>query len=241
VSADAPARAGDGEAVPPRASPATAPAEAGLAGLLLDVQRRLEALYAVGPQAPVTDFLIPAEEASEYPGGGSRTLLTQKGDDVSLGVVLDDSVRSRLAARDPRERLDDANLDSFCVLAEEVSHFVYLFFCARAARQVTQLELELQGEVDKYLSTVFLLSLQNEGAVSPRLRALLFRHYHLAAHVTDEGRERYRAASDLAYRYCGWLEESFLRPSRLHDLARESRRFYRLGQREKLERIALLA
>jgi hypothetical protein len=219
----------------------SADAPGALSHLLLDVQRRLEALYAVGPQAPVTDFLIPADEAAEYPGGGSRTLLTQKGDDVSLGVVLEESVRSRLAARDPREKLDDANLDSFCVLAEEVSHFVYLFFCARAARQVTQLELELQGEVDKYLSTVFLLSLQNEGAVSPRLRALLFRHYHLAPHVTDEGRERYRAASDLAYRYCGWLEESFLRPARLQDLARESRRFYRLGQREKLERIATLA
>ena len=56
--------------------------------------------------------------------------------------------------------------------------------------------------------------------------------------VTDEGRERYRAASELAYRYCGYLEQRFLRPSRLQDLAREARRFYRLGQRDKLERIA---
>lgn len=210
-------------------------------GLLLDVQRRLETLYALGPQAPVTDFLIPSEEASAYPGGGSRTLVTQKGDDVSLGVVLEETVRASLLARDPRVLLDGANLDPFCVLTEEVSHFVYLAFCARAARQVTHLELELQGEVDKYLSTVFLLSLQNEGAVSPRLREMLFRHYRLAAHVVDEeGRDRYRTASDLAYRYCGWLEARFLRPSRLADLLRESRRFYRLGQREKLERIAHL-
>ena len=241
MSADAPARGRSGETVPPGMPSAPPPAEAGLTSLLLDVQRRLEALYAVGPQAPVTDFLIPVEHAGDYPGGGSRTLVTQKGDDVSLGVVLEDSVRAQLAASDPRVHLGRENLDPFCVAAEEVSHFVYLFFCARAARQVTQLELELQGEVDKYLSSVFLLSLQNEGAVSPRLRALLFRHYHLAAHVTDEGRERYRAASELAYRYCGWLEESFLRPSRLHDLAREARRFYRLGQRQKLERIADLA
>jgi hypothetical protein len=237
VSAGAPGTTPGGETVPPDMLSAP-PAQTGLAGLLLDVQRRLEALYAVGPQAPVTDFLITAAEATDYPGGGSRTLVTQKGDDVSLGVVLEDSVRSRLAARDPRVQLDASNLDPFCVLAEEVSHFVYLFFCAQAARQVTQLELELQGEVDKYLSAVFLLSLQNEGAVSPRLRALLFRHYHLADHVTDEGRERYRAASELAYRYCGYLEQRFLRPSRLPDLAREARRFYRLGQRDKLERIA---
>jgi hypothetical protein len=160
---------------------------------------------------------------------------------VSLGVVLEDSVRTRLAAADPRVHLDRENLDPFCVAAEEVSHFVYLFFCARASRQVTQLELELQGEVDKYLSSVFLLCLQNEGAVSPLLRELLFRQYHLAAHVTDEeGRARYHRASHLAYRYCGYLESRFLRPSRLQELAREARRFYRLGQRDKLERIAAL-
>ena len=103
---------------------------------------------------------------------------------------------------------------------------------------MTQLELELQGEVDKYLCAVFLLSLQNDGAVSPRLRELLFRHYRLADTVSAERAERYRAASHLAYRYCGYLEARFLRRSRLADLARESRRFYRLGQREKLEKIA---
>lgn len=212
-----------------------------LSSLLVDVQRRLEALYALEQQAPVTEFLIPAEHAQRYPGGGSRTLVTQKGDDVSLGVVLEDSVRARLAAADPRVHLDRENLDPFCVAAEEVSHFVYLFFCARAARQVTQLELELQGEVDKYLSSVFLLCLQNDGAVSPFLRELLFRRYRLAAHVTDEeGRDRYHRASGLAYRYCGYLESRFLRPSRLQELAREARRFYRLGQRDKLERIAAL-
>jgi len=212
---------------------------AGIAGLLVDVQRRLEGLYALDHQAPVTEFLIPREAAGAYPGGGSRTLLTQEGDDVSLGVVLEDSVSERLAAADPRVHLDGGNLDPFCVAAEEVSHFVYLFFCAQAARQVTQLELELQGEVDKYLSAVFLISLQNEGAVSPMLRELMFRRYRLADHVTDEeGRQRYHRASDLAYRYCGYLEARFLRASRLHDLAREARRFYRLGQRDKLERIA---
>ena len=212
----------------------------GLASLLLDVQRRLESLYALEPQAPVTDFLMREEEAAGLPGGGSRTLVTQDGDDVSLAVVLDGRVGECLARSDPRVQLHDGNLGSFCTLTEEVSHFVYLFFCARTSRSVTQLELELQGEVDKYLSATFLLSLQNEGAVSARLRELLFRRYRLVESLTAEQAERYRTASDLAYRYCGWLEQRFLRPSRLADLAREARRFYRLGQREKLEKIAEL-
>src|SRR5439155_9237626 len=160
----------------------------------VEVQRRLEAFYALERQAPVTDFLIPLAEAGAYPGGGSRTLVTQKGDDVSLGLVLDESVCAGIAAANPRVHLDRGNLHPFCLVTEKVSHFVYLFFCARAARQVTQLELELQGELDKYLSAVFLLSLQNEGAVAPGLRELLFRRYRLAGHLTEEGRERYRTA-----------------------------------------------
>jgi hypothetical protein len=208
------------------------------AGLLLDVQRRLESLYALDPLAPVTDFLIAAREASELPGGGSRTLVAQSGDELSVAVVLEEDVGECLARSDPRRRLDATNLGAFCTMTEEVSHFVYLMFCAGASRSVTQLELELQGEVDKYLSAVFLLSLQNDGAVSSRLRELLFRRYRLAEGLPVESAERYRAASALAYRYCGYLEERFLRRARLSDLAREARRFYRLGQREKLERIA---
>jgi hypothetical protein len=207
--------------------------------LLLLVQRRLEALYALPSLAPVTDFLLAEGEAAALPGGGSRTLVQHADGDVALAVVLEDVVHAHLSARDPRVVLDDGNLGPLCTLAEEVSHFVYLQFCATAERSVTQLELELQGEVDKYLTAAFLLSQQNDGAVSTRLRELLFRHYHLLPGLSMEQAERYRTASVLAYRYCGWLEKSFLRrPAGLPELARESRRFYRLGQREKLERIA---
>jgi len=205
--------------------------------LLVDVQRRLESLYALEREAPVTDFLIPPDEAAEYPGGGSRTLLRQDGDEISVGVVLEDHVGECLSRADPRRQLDRTNLGPFCTLTEEVSHFLYLLFCARKGRTVTELELELQGEVDKYLNAVFLLSLQNEGAVSSHLRGMLFHEYQLLDGLTPERADRYRLASELAYRYTGYLEGRFLKSARLADLAREARRFYRLGQREKLEKI----
>lgn len=210
---------------------------AALDGILMDVQHRLCALYALEAQPPVTDFVIPHAAAARYPGGGSRTLVTEDADGIALAVVLDDQVGLDLGRHDPRVCLDRLNLGPFCTLTEEVSHFVYLLFCARTERSITQLELELQAEVDKYLSAVFLLALQQE-AVSPRLRELLFRNYHLAEDMTAERAERYRAASQLGERYCAYLESQFLRQARLADLAREARRFYRLGQREKLEKIA---
>lgn len=208
--------------------------------LLVELQRRLEALYAVEPQAPVTNFVIPHQDAAAYPGAGSRTLVTEDGDSIALGVVFDEATARSLSERDPRVRLDSGNLGALATATEEVSHFVYVMFCAAVERSVTQLELELQAEVDKYLTAVAYLSLQNEGAVAPGLRAALFRRYHLVEGLTPERVERYHAASRLADRYCAWLEASFLHTGRGVDLAREARRFYRLGQRDKLARISHL-
>jgi hypothetical protein len=211
---------------------------AGPAGVLVDLQRRLEGFYGLAGQAPVTDFLIPADAAESYPGAGSRVLVTEDGEGLSVGVVLEPGVLDRLERDDPRVRLGDDNLDAFCTATEEVSHFLYLLSRAASGRAVTELELELQGEVDKYLNAVFMLSLQNEGAVSVRLRELLFQRYRLDERTTPERAARYRTASHLAYRYCGWIERRFLRPARLGELRTHGRRFYRLGQREKLETIA---
>lgn len=219
--------------------PFGAPAEgAHVHGLLLHVQRQLESFYALDPQPPVTDFLMEEQAARGYPGGGSRTLVTQQGDELSLAVVIEDTVAASLRGDDPRERLHRCNLGPFCTLIEEVSHFVFLLFCAHGARTVTQLELELQAEVDKYVAALSLLSLQNQGALSACLKELLFREYRLVDNLSAERAERYHAASGLAYRYCRWLESEYLRPSRLDELRREARRFYRLGQAGKLERIS---
>jgi len=211
-----------------------------LGQLAIHVQRRLEAFYALDPEAPVTEYLVAPGEVAHLPGKGSRTLVAQEGDEVSVGVVLDEAIGTHLEKSDPRQRLDSSNLGAFSTLTEEVSHFLYLLFRARSQRQVTQLELELQAEVDKYLTALFFLSLQNEGAVSTRLRHLLFSRYRLTEGLSAESAERYHEASRLANRYCGWLESQYLRSRRLPDLAREARRFWRLGQREKLETIAAL-
>ena len=48
-------------------------------------------------------------------------------------------------------------LSGFCAAAEGVSHFLYLAHRAGQGGQVSQLELEAQGELDKYLSVVLLL------------------------------------------------------------------------------------
>src|SRR5262249_52831984 len=120
---------------------------------------------------------------------------------------------------------------------EGVSHFIYAVVCARAERPVTQLELELQAEVDKYVTCL----LHTELEVSPILRRRLFADCEYEPDLDSDERERYRAANDNAQRYAAWLEAEYVMPRRIPEMLAELRRFYRDGLAAKLARIARAA
>jgi hypothetical protein len=197
--------------------------------LLVDVQRRLETLYALDPEAPVTDFLIAYDEAAHLPGGGSRTLVSQEGDSLSLAVVFEKAVGDDMARADPRVLLDASNLGAFSTLTEEVSHFLYLLYRARLDRPVTQLELELQAEVDKYLTCTLTSGVD--------LRERLFERFTLDPAMDAAERERYLVANENARAYADALHERYVARGAVPEMLGEVRAFYRLGMAGKLERI----
>ena len=210
-------------------------------GLLVEIQRRIEAIYGLDAEAPVTDFLISESASAALPGLGSRTLLSQQGEEVALAVVLEDYVHEGLAHGDPRVCLDDGNLPA-SVRPDRGGEPLPLPAVLRAQRanhhRVGARTAGRSGQVpDCYVLAV---AAERRRRLEAATR-LLFRRYRLREGLTLERAERYHTASRLADRYCGWLERRLLQPSRLPELCRETRRFYRLGQREKLERIADVA
>ena len=148
--------------------------------------------------------------------------------------------RLHLAAHDPRTRLDDGNLDQFLLAVEGGSHFVYVVWRAQSERPVSALELELQAEVDKYVTCLLTMWTQN-GTPPEGLRGRLFERFTLAPGVAEEERDRYLAANANARTYAGTLEERFVAKNCIADMLAELRRFYRLGAQEKLAHIAKAA
>ena len=129
--------------------------------------------------------------------------------------------------------LDGDELDPLCQIIEGVSHFVYLGARAERRRETTQLELEIQAEVDKYVVLAHGLPGFTPRA-SERLRRRLFgdvAYCHLES--TDEG-ERYRIANDTAHRYTEKLERRFLETTRVVAMRGELRAFFEMGLEEKL-------
>lgn len=177
------------------------------------IQRGLEALYRLDRAADVDDFVFAAEE-----GEREGLFVRETNDGLELRLHL------------PRL---DGELDPICQIIEGVSHFVYVADRAAQNRATTQLELELQAEVDKYV--VLAASVEGfDDAASRRLRGRLYqgvRYIHSADSV--EG-ERYRVANERAHRFTGRLERELVAPRRFTQLRAELRRFFHLSQGEKL-------
>lgn len=206
------------------------------------LQGGLEQLYRVATGLAVEAFLI--DDAGRAALGVARApreqLLVMESDDgVDLGLYVDAAVLANLAAHDPGRGLDDRNLAAFLYALEGVSHFVYAAVCAQAARSVSALELELQAEVDKYVTCV--LATDGGRTASATWRSRLYDECAFEPDLDADERDRYQVANDNARRYAASLERRFVARRAIADMFVELRRFYRQPLAGKLDTIARAA
>jgi len=210
-----------------------------LTATLRRLQRGLEHMYRVDTGVDVHDFVIdaalrdalaPARIARE------QLLVAEHDGEVSIALFLDAAVLDNLHRRDPAARLDDHNLGDFLLALEGVSHFVYAIVCARGDRRVSALELELQAEVDKFVTCLLLADVDATAATSWRRR--LFQQFEYEPALDADERDRYRVANENALRYAASLERRFVASRRVPEMLAELRRFYRLPLAGKLAFIA---
>jgi hypothetical protein len=209
------------------------------------LQRGLEELYRVETGVDVDDYVIDPgmrDAIVDPPGRKSREqlLVGECEDEASIALFIDPAALANLQAHDPARSLGDHNLQDFLLAVEGVSHFIYAICCARADRRVTQLELELQAEVDKYV-TCLLVTETETRQQSSTLRRRLFEDFDYEPDLDHDEHARYRAANDNAQRYSAYLEHQFVTPRRIPEMLGELRRFYRLGLAGKLSSIARAA
>jgi hypothetical protein len=210
--------------------------------VLARVQRGLETLYRVQTCLDVDAFVVGEETRDEALGTDQRRpreqlLVSQAGEELGLALFLDGAALANLARHDPAGGLSELNFWDFCLAVEGVSHFIYVARCAASDRSVTALELELQAEVDKFVSCTLV---QGERDTAP-LREQLYDRISLDHDLDDDERARYQLANDQARRYAVSLDRRYLRRGRLDDMLCELRIFYRLGLQEKLQHIAYAA
>ena len=190
------------------------------------------------------DFLITDRDLANrlgrkvLPASVEETVLIAEGEDgISLSVFLDQALLSRLDNSDPLKNLRANELADLAVVLEGISHFNYLGWCAGSDKAVTLLELELQAEVDKFITTALLAQEQEDYSLLRNLHKLLFDDIGFQPTLSRSQRERYEVANSYAARFCRKLLDRIPADPDNEQL----REFYRLTQPDKISYIHSLA
>jgi hypothetical protein len=185
--------------------------------LAAKVQRGIERFYRL-EQAPAVEPFIKVARSGEREA-------------VRIREARDGAIE--IEVRTP-PLVSTHRLDAMCQIIEGVSHFVYVADRARRRLPATQLELELQAEIDKYM----LLVLSKETFDPELARLLHMQLYERVRFAHPEGTElgdRYRFANDLAARFVRRLEVLYAERGRRAALRDAMARFYGMGQADKIQ------
>jgi len=210
--------------------------------MLTELQQQLASLYRVEHAHDIRDFLITDPAIAQALSHGAmltnteETLLVSEDDDgVAMSLFLDAEMLNRLESDNPLDRLHIDHLDDFWKVLEGISHFNCVAWKAGRDRSVSLLELELQGEIDKYVSALLLADLQQNGALLDDLHGWLFEASRLRDDLGSEERSRYEAASRYAARFCHRIRQHWRRAGKLP--LDELRQFFRLQLNDKISHI----
>lgn len=215
--------------------------------LVMTVQQQFQSIYQLPQDLSIEDYLINQEtlEAvkeeqcdllSTAHHRGFMLLFTE-GDELNVGIYLHNHLIENLRKHNPLQGIHEKNIGDFCIMIEEVSHFLYTTWKARHDIKITRLEIELQAEVDKFVLCSLYCAQHPDSTYRLPLMELLFEDYHFEKNLSEESRQRYHTASRLARHYCHFLDRNYIKDNHLPQMIKEIRQFYRFSQTDKISHI----
>ncbi len=216
--------------------------------LLGRIQRCLQAIYDIRVPVEIGDFVFSDPVIAKQLGVNRRAgtkneclLLRDLDGNLDVSLYFSQALLEKFRVAESRpDCSSDISLDELHLLFEGVSHFVFLVWNAHHERQVAPFDLEFQGEIDKFVLSMF-EQLPASGKMDAR--PLMKRQFHTARF--DPGLDpeefcRYRMASQMALAYCESLHRNYMRAPEfgVREILPELRRFYRLRRPDRFHRIA---
>lgn len=203
----------------------------------------LSDIYGVDTPYDIYDFLITDSELAQQLEGDNeirdideKLLIREEDQSAEVSLFIRGELLARLQADDPRDGLHGDNLSDFWTVLEGISHFLYYVWNAQREKPITLMEMELQAEVDKFMTTARLLEIQGV-ALPERLHRWLFELPRFHTNLTEQELDRYQHANRYAGKYCVRLARQLAANVAEEEIATELRHFYRLSQPGKIKHI----
>jgi len=217
--------------------------------LIKDLQNKIERTYAlntgitniekfiigdVGYKKFYSEIDTKIVAKSSY--SGCKVLIRNNGNNLNASIYYPDELIRILESNDPRQGLNDGNVDACASFVEELDHFLFVARNFRQNRPFSLLELELQANITKYLILKYFTALYNRSLKLSRSDKEYIR-YHLfykRQYDMDEPTEqrRYEDTRLFAIIYIKYLDK-LPSKARLNDL----RAFSRMGCSAKISHI----
>lgn len=206
------------------------------------IDRALKDLNQVENSQRAENFLVSRsplhtdlDKPEEY--HGALLVRSSGNSSISLGIYFNQNVSMALTkVKEWNPRLwSSEQVKAVTIATEEISHFHYLLSKANAGIQISQLELELQAEIDKFMFLFFALESNREQTEKTfeTLYEMLFERFHLKTDLSESEKERYAEANNIAKTFV--LKCRKLLDNKDYDnVLKLLRQFYRLGPSEKI-------
>jgi hypothetical protein len=202
-----------------------------------EIHSTLCKLYAIDCDVDIEKYLIAIDYqiddimVGNRIGGREALVIRECGEMTELGLFISPEIIEAIEGSSPLSCPDE-----FSCATEGVSHFIYVYNRASRGERITKLELELQGEVDKFLM-LSLAAYQERRFVPPELFVMQFENHRFDPKLDESERLRYTSASELAAKFCHFLLERCFNPLRTDELLRQSRDFFRRNFSQKISRL----
>lgn len=192
-------------------------------GIVNSIEYMLSEYYRFAPVVSASGYMINDAVLSDINSEGKinkadfqadrgSVLFLNEGEesDLFIGLHIADRVVETIEGCNPLQCLNGENLDVFCLLVEEISHFHLLLNRVSDRKNVTRLELEWQAEIDKLLVSSMILKKQSGFTHFNQLVTALFED----AQITNENNDLYKNAARYAAKFwhetiknSGWSDE----------------------------------
>jgi len=185
-----------------------------LVSMVRKIEDDLQQYYQLNLLASTADHLITRAEAESLDGqpleskSRAAVVMQTHGEDAFVGIVLDERLIEQLVSDSPTQYLHNGNLDPFCALAEEISHFHLITQRLDQGRGVSRIELEWQAEMDKMIICAATLERQSgDPHILPLIRCL----FDQSSILADQDRLSYEEANRVAGRLWHALSDQIAR------------------------------
>jgi hypothetical protein len=206
--------------------------------LLENIKDNLEQLYDINIGINIDDYLYKDNKPPPNDGGVNIALDPEK-DVLELNIHFHPQYLKILEDESFIDKLTGKNIVYYYVFTEEVSHLVYLYWkCGIndiSLVDISRLELELQGKIDRYILLMDFFIKQNEGTIPTGMKNLLFDK--IPKRFENHRKKIYVTANLFAKEYCSVIEHNFILKKDVSGLLRDARRLYNLNERDKLNHI----